>query len=30
MTKYNFWDVLAWVVLAGIVVWIILKMMGVI
>ena len=26
----NIWDVLAWIVLAGILVWIILKMLGVI
>jgi hypothetical protein len=29
-SKYNFWDVLAWIVLAGIVLWLILKVTGVI
>ena len=28
--KFNFWDVLAWVVLFGIVVWLILKTLGII
>ena len=30
MTKYNIWDILAWVALAGIVLWLILKVTGVI
>lgn len=30
MVKRNFWDWLAWVVLAGILLWIILKMLGII
>jgi len=30
MKKLNIWDMLAWMVLAGILVWVILKMMGII
>ncbi len=30
MGKLNFWDVLAWIVLAGIFIWIILKAFGII
>lgn len=28
MKKFNFWDILAWLVLIGILIWLILKMMG--
>ncbi len=30
MIKHNFWDILVWVVLVGIVLWLILKAMGLI
>ena len=30
MVKYNFWDVLAWIALASIVLWAILKIAGII
>ncbi len=30
MAKYNFWDILAWISVAGIVLWLILKVTGII
>jgi len=30
MKKFNFWDILAWIVLIGIFIWLLLKILGII